>query len=374
MITGTPDLETIISGYLGDPRDVHAAIQGFRVKDAKEWFRGQLQSRYADKQVKWIMDLVPKLLVGTPPALHSEEYSGRKWILLTKILTHKKNLLLFKKAPIINQVPFYAFGIAVDPGEGEIYVTGQYNHHLQVFSKTGEPTRFIRGMDPFKQSKRVAVDQGEDGCVWVSDGGNHRVQVFTKEGRFLHTIGGGGALRSPMGVCVEHGESGEVYVADMGNNRVQVFTKTGEYKRSFTVGAAPFGRVIGVAVAGGLLFVLDKENHSVEIFYKTSNQNGNQAGAHIHTICGNGDGNENTQFSFPTDVAVGSGPNGRLYVLDHGNERIQVFTKGGAYLRTIGSGMIKDGRGIAVGERGRVYVTMPYQYNVMVLLDLERKV
>ena len=57
-------------------------------------------------------------------------------------------------------------------------------------------------------------------------------------------------------------------------------------------------------------------------------------GVRVRTIGENGEGNG--QFRSPTGVAVEPGPEGRLYVADNSNQRVQVLTKTGEHVRTIG--------------------------------------
>jgi len=61
----------------------------------------------------------------------------------------------------------------------------------------------------------------------------------------------------------------------------------------------------------------------------------------------------------PTDVAVG--PDGRVYVVDSGNQRIAMFDRSGRFIKTFGRGGRGAGEllnpvGIAVGPDGRVHV------------------
>lgn len=68
---------------------------------------------------------------------------------------------------------------------------------------------------------------------------------------------------------------------------------------------------------------------------------------------------ENIAFHMPSDLAVGA--DGRIYILDTGNHRIQVFDKNGKYLKTIG----RQGQGpgeffmpgsIELDDRGNLFV------------------
>ena len=57
-------------------------------------------------------------------------------------------------------------------------------------------------------------------------------------------------------------------------------------------------------------------------------------------------GQGNGKFSGPRGVCVAPGPEGRVYVADFDNHRVQVLTKDGAYVRTIGvTGEHGEGRG-----------------------------
>ena len=60
--------------------------------------------------------------------------------------------------------------------------------------------------------------------------------------------------------------------------------------------------------------VVDRRNHRVQVLTK--------AGAYVRTLGGNGKGNGNHQFNQPSGVAV---EGGRLFVTDSCNYRVQVF-------------------------------------------------
>jgi DNA-binding beta-propeller fold protein YncE len=96
----------------------------------------------------------------------------------------------------------------------------------------------------FKPSQ-VAVDPS-NGEVYVSDGyGNKRVAVFDREGHYLRQWGRqgtqaetdagiGGVFLSPVH-CVVIGNDGLVYVCDRLGDRVEVFDKMGNFKRNIRI-------------------------------------------------------------------------------------------------------------------------------------------
>ena len=120
-----------------------------------------------------------------------------------------------------------------------------------------------------------------------------------------------------------------------------------------------FGDPRGVTIdpsEDGNVYVADRHNHRVQVFTK--------AGVYVRTIGGNGAGDGIDQLWNPEGVAVESD---LVFVADTGNHRVQVFTKAGAYVRTIGGNGQGEGSNqfemdptadVAVesGKDGHVYV------------------
>jgi DNA-binding beta-propeller fold protein YncE len=95
----------------------------------------------------------------------------------------------------------------------------------------------------------VAVDPG-NGDIYVADGyGNSRIAVFDRNGQFLRQWGRQGtAAETEAAVggiflkvvhCVVIDNTGLVYVCDKQGDRVQVFDKMGNFKRNFLVNPRP---------------------------------------------------------------------------------------------------------------------------------------
>ena len=132
-------------------------------------------------------------------------------------------------------------------------------------------------------------------------------------------------------MCVEPGADGLVYVSD---HRVKVLTKGGQFVRflgQFGSDNVQFAHPRGVAVDSNRVFVAEQYNHRVQVFAKDD-------GHYVRTIGVTGEegGSGNHQLNEPWGVCVEPGPAGRLFVCDVRNHRVQVLTKDGAYVRTIG--------------------------------------
>ena len=174
------------------------------------------------------------------------------------------------------------------------------------------------------------------GKLYVVDAGNHRVQVYTNLSgtpAVENTIGTGAAAAAalsgnagfflPYDVAVANGK---LYVADAFNNRVQVYgslSGTPAYEDTIgsgtrvTSGNTGFNLPYGVAVADGKLYVSDTGNHRVQIYGSLSG-----TPTHLNTIGTGSAVTDDTGFSGLRGTAVADG---KLYVADHGNHRVQVY-------------------------------------------------
>ncbi len=201
----------------------------------------------------------------------------------------------------------------------------------------------------------VAV--GRDGRIYVVDSGHHRIAVFERSGKRVQTFAGPGngpgQLRDPVGIGLA--PSGEVYVADKGNRRIQVFSADGAPRRSWPVKAggenvAPVD--VALDAGGKTVYVTGNSNHRVMAF--------TPEGKLLHQW--GGEGMNRGQFRYPATVAVGA--DGRVYVVDVLNTRVQVRDPGGAFY-SVGEWGVLPGqlfrpKGVALDKRGRVYVSDSY--------------
>ena len=162
--------------------------------------------------------------------------------------------------------------IAIDKGES-IYISDEALHRISIFNKQGQ---FLgkwgvkgKGEGEFSRPAGIAFDA--EGNLLVVDGLNNRVQRFTKEGRYLGgwgKIGGAdGEFNMPWGVAVD--QAGDIYVADWRNDRIQKFDADGQHRASWGApgqGDGQFHRPSGVAVdQEGLIYVADWGNERVQV-------------------------------------------------------------------------------------------------------------
>jgi DNA-binding beta-propeller fold protein YncE/4-amino-4-deoxy-L-arabinose transferase-like glycosyltransferase len=270
-------------------------------------------------------------------------------------------------------------GIAVD-GDGNIYVGDRGNGRVVVFGRDGNEIRSWGKKAPQGSTKPAPGEfvnisdlaVGPDGTVYVVDYDANRLSVFTREGQIKFTLDG-----DLIGVAPSNGAdaapNGEVYLASTSQSRVVVFPGLASYTeetkgniatsaRSITGGDGankieqpldaaydpvdpsrvyvadvrdriarissggtierewllPTGREDGggrlaVSPDGTTLYLSDPDRHRVTVVNTTDD---------TVTYFG-GPGTDPGQFRSPSGIAVGE--DGRIYVVDRDNNRVQVF-------------------------------------------------
>ena len=259
-------------------------------------------------------------------------------------------------------------GVAVNK-RGQIIVSEYSGHCITVFSEGGDKITSFGGCGSapgqLKSPRGVAVD--EDDNIIVADTDNYRIQKFSPQGKHLETVGKQGKnvleFKDPSGmgihplskkVCVTEGPDnhriqvldaslkhvtmfggygkgelqfdepkdisfdsvGNCYVTDTYNHRVQVFTEDGQYLQQFGKkgkGQGELKSCFSLTIDSDIVYVADTNNHCISVFTTD--------GTFITSFGteGNGPG----QFRYPCGVTTDK--NGRVYVSDRDNGRVQIF-------------------------------------------------
>lgn len=241
-----------------------------------------------------------------------------------------------------------------------IVVADKDNHRIQVFDENG---MFLlkfgdrgRAVGYFNYPWGVATNSHN--AIAVSDTRNHRVQIFTPQGQFVRKCGFDSAyffknLDSPRGLC--YLPDGQLLITDFNNHRLAVLSprNMSEMKVYGSEGDADgmFVRPQGVVIdPEGHILVCDSRNNRIQVFASddmrfigsfglgpvtTGFQMPQELPAPYSSLAGPFGApsfsstptpltpSPRQLLDRPTDLAVG--PDGRIYVVDFGNNCIRVF-------------------------------------------------
>lgn len=234
-------------------------------------------------------------------------------------------------------------GIAIDRARELVYVVDAGGNGIRVFDTAGNFIRNLGGTGAFQEPGKF-LDGGRentvdgDGNLWVGDMPNFRAQKFCtapgkvgcKPGTILNkfdlqvpnptVLPAEGGFNGPRGVAVD--SSNNLWVVDTYNWRMQKLSPTGDPLKVFGYrGRGPYSfnyaRMVAVDRRDDSMVVTDTDNHSIKKY--------NSAGTLLweRTGPGNVGGSGPAQFNNPHGVDIG--PDGKIYVADTGNHRVQVL-------------------------------------------------
>ncbi len=270
----------------------------------------------------------------------------------------------------------HPLSIAVDPS-GNLWTTNAQSNLIEKYSPTGALLAaygsYGSGEKQFSLPWGVAIDP-RNGNVYVSDQGNFRIQELSSTGAFIKMFGWGvkdghaevesctEKCRSGLagtgnaqfsylaGLAVD--PSGNLWVADYGNNRLQELNEKAEFVRKFGStgsGEAQFNGPLDIALSGGNLYITDYGNNRVQEFSST--------GTPIARFseCTGGPGSFTNPYGIATEPSSGN-----LYIVDQGHSRVQECSAAHAFITKFGSagsgpGQLSLASGAAVGASGEIY-------------------
>jgi DNA-binding beta-propeller fold protein YncE len=214
------------------------------------------------------------------------------------------------------------YGIAVAP-TGEVYVTDTAAGRVFAFNAAAKTVTFVGAGGTGRVTKPIGVAVDADGTVFVADSALNRIFGYRPDGNLALAIGREGELENPSGLAVDRVNS--------------------------------------------LLYVADSKKHQVMCYSSTD-------GSQVRVIGERGE--EPGKFNFPTNLSVDQ--QGRLYVADTLNFRVQVFDKDGSFLKVIGGigdrpGRMNRPKGVGVDSEGHIYVA-DASFNNFQLFDFDGNV
>lgn len=240
-------------------------------------------------------------------------------------------------------------GISSNGGAVRIYNTSETLLRTQSNAPV-PPTQFYQFEQP------AAVIAGTSGrfyvsaYVFVTPSSEIAISVYDASG-YVSRFGRKNVNSFPRGVDVA--ADGTLFAANTRDNVIQVYSAASALSTAFgSIGSGngQLNALTDIAVSGDNIVVSDTGNQRLQVFTK--------AGAFVRTI-GSGAGSGNGQFSGPQRLAVDG--SGRIYVADTGNHRVQVFESDGTFVRNIGAsgtglGQFNQPSSVAIASDGTLYI------------------
>jgi DNA-binding beta-propeller fold protein YncE len=197
---------------------------------------------------------------------------------------------------------------------------------------------------------------GKNGELLATDASHAYVQAFDKRtGKFLARFGGKGdddaSLEKPEGIAVD--EEGNIFVADYASGFVKKYDASYQWLTTFSGYGSKPGETMKsefMGIRDGRLYVPDAGNNRINVFALD--------GKPLFDF--GGPGTEPGKFVNPESAKFDS--NGRLFVSDLKNDRIQVFDAEGKLLWMFGRsgerfGEFRAPAGLAIDRDDNLYVT-----------------
>ncbi len=258
-------------------------------------------------------------------------------------------------------------GVAVGAG-GQVFVIHRGSTPIMEFTPGGA---FVRGWGDGLFDRPHSIRIGPDESIWAVDDGSHTVLKLDRGGRVRMVLGryrqtsdakstmpeptvdaslrgmrDEGVVRFNRPTDVAFGANGDIFVADgYGNSRVMKFDKNGKFIKSWgTRGSAPgdFHTPHSIAVdKQGRVYVADRENYRIQVF--------DSEGKHLAVWSGIGS---------PWGLALSN--DGHVFMSDGYNNRVLKLTMDGKVAGAFGSfgktaGSLHYCHQIAVDASGAVY-------------------
>jgi DNA-binding beta-propeller fold protein YncE len=265
---------------------------------------------------------------------------------------------------------------AIAIGRDDLLYIVDMTPRISVFTADGE---YLRGWQtPTSALGRPSgLSFDNSGNLLVSDTHYHRVLVYTPRGELLEdqTIGGtAGTGEGEFQFVTDAAQDsqGNYYVTQYGEfDRIQKFSPDRRFLLSWGEHGQQLGQFLRpqkiVIDQADLVWVTDACNHRVQVFDARGNQAKLVASWGRH---GHAPGELNYPYDIVLDEAALAGRNdGRVYLCEFGNHRVQKFTLDGRFVGSFGGsgrepGQLDQPWGAARDSAGRMFVIDSYNHRV----------
>lgn len=218
----------------------------------------------------------------------------------------------------------YSFSVDTD---GNLYAGLRSKSEIVVFNKNGTLERTIASIGNGDGQVAIPVDVKLDANknIYVSDQANGRIQVFANNGTFIRKFGSNGSGDGQFGATslITVASNGDVYVCDYFRSVIHVFANDGTFIKKILLPLGSTASGVRVDMVQNKVYYVDNVSHTVRVV--------DLNGAAISTI--GFKGKADAQFDFPDEVSFDI--SGNLFVFDRGNNRFQVFSPDGSFLKSI---------------------------------------
>jgi DNA-binding beta-propeller fold protein YncE len=196
--------------------------------------------------------------------------------------------------------------------DGQVVSLDAGNGDIQAFTPAGANTLYL----PHAASSASGIAVQAEGAIWLADTGGGRVARFTPDGKLAQTLLGGEPgttkrLEQPVDVAVA--PDGTAYVVDL-RGRIARLDANGIVTQQWRVEVGITRGGSHLAVWKNLVVMTDPDRNRLVIL--------DPADGTIRFA--GGPGTASGQFRLP--IGLAAGPDGKLYVVDSDNARVQVFS------------------------------------------------
>ena len=144
-------------------------------------------------------------------------------------------------------------------------------------------------------------------------------------------------------MAVAFDQNQRIWVVDRSLSRLVVLDANGA-PQSTVDPANPLLRPQDILISGSRVFVCDGSQHRIVVFDLSGQVVGNVGGF----------GSASGLLNYPRGLALD--PQGRIHVVDVGNNRVQIFNRDGALQRVYGQQLFLHGRGLDIRSDGLICV------------------